>query len=177
MRVFWQYLCELCFSVFWYIRPLWTNALFKTGTQLDGDFTDGQLTSAGPEFLNKAFIFFPLENVNLSKAKSWEYISLNFTFLMNISQVWNAFSCCSKALEQKIARLLQCSWGEIRSHTQKAELPVGLLPHPQAVMLWGFSSASSRVTLQTELTYWTLKERERCVSRYISERDWWCRAL
>lgn len=43
--------------------------------------------------------FFLLENAHLSKAKSWEYISFNFTFLMKISQVWDVFFHCSKTLE------------------------------------------------------------------------------
>ena len=103
---------------------------------MDGDFTDGELTSAGPEFLNKAF--FSLENANWSKAKSWEYISFNFNFLIKISHVWDAFFHCSKALEQKITRLLQRPWGQIGPHIQKAELPVGL-PPPHRLLCSGAS--------------------------------------
>lgn len=150
----WQYLCDLCFSLLWYIHPPWTNVHFKTVTQLDSDFKDEELTSAGPEFLSKAF--FPLENDNWCKAKSWAYISFSFTFLINISQVWDALLHCSRTLEQEITWLLQTFWGggggnwTLQSESRTARGP---LASPWTLMWWGFSSASFRVTLQTGLTY------------------------
>lgn len=108
-----------------------------------------QMENSGSEFHNKAF--FLLENVNLSKAKSWEYIHSIFTFLLKISQVRDVFFHCSKALEQKIG-CWKASGEKLDPMLRKQNCPWASSSQ-QAATQWGFSSASSRVTLQTEQAY------------------------
>lgn len=98
--------------------------ILKIGTQLNGDFTDGELASAHPEFLHKGFFSHWRTLIGLK----WNCGNVSVSILLvswSIPKSRMHFSIAARLQSRRLRSY--CNWREIGPHTKKG-LSMGLWP-------------------------------------------------